>query len=61
MDARIYAMIDDLSRRACTELVPSFPGDRLSFLRDKIRSEYEHGALSADGISFAWTNDDAAA
>lgn len=57
MDAKIFAMIDDLARPALLDLAGNpIDADKITddYLRSYIRQQYESGAFSADDIIQAW-------
>lgn len=59
-DAKVYAMIDDLSRGACLELLglPVEFADRSHHgLTMEVRHAYEEGSILSEDIIAAWNDD----
>jgi len=57
-DAKVYAMIEDMSREALQSLVePSLADASHDTLAGRVRQRYERGMLCNTDIIFAWEDD----
>lgn len=57
-DAKVYAMIEDLSRNACMELLGiTDHGHSMGTLHFELRAQYESGEIPSEEIIAAWNDD----
>lgn len=63
MDAKVYAMINDLTRPALVQLLENYgfavyDSETSRTLREAVHANYEDGTISGDDIALAWDDDD---